>query len=273
VTNTRPDLRTMRPTRLVSGLDPLLGHYGIRVGRDIVVDRAQNGAMRFPVRVGQKSGYRDINYPLIPKATELAKGSVLVAGLNELLFPFASTVTPTEELSPGLTLTALATSSPSSGSVSTVRSLDPGQLKDVLPEEKRGPFPLLVAATGGLRSFFETRPIPPAVEGIPAPYESEPEEPPGHLVEGAPTRLVVAGSADFIANNTAFMLNLCDWLVQDEALIGIRSKIATLPPLRATTPERQLLWKLALLLAGPALLLAYGGIRRLRRAPRARRAG
>ena len=38
-------------------------------------------------------------------------------------------------------------------------------------------------------------------------------------------RLMVAGSADMVANNIAFMLNLADWMVQDEALINIRSKV------------------------------------------------
>lgn len=263
VTNTRPDLRTMRPTRLVSGLDPLLGHYGLRVGRDIVLDRAANGAMRFPVRVGGKVGYRDVNYPLIPKATELSGSSVLVAGLDSLLFPFASSVTPVEDPTGAVRYEVLASSASSSGSVGSVRSLDPTTLKDVLPEEARGPFPMLVAATGSFRSFFETRAVPPPVEGVAAAVE-DPEEVPLR-VEGASTRLVVAGSADFTANNPAFMLNLCDWLVQDEALIGIRSKIATLPSLQPTTPREQLWWKLGVIGFGPALLLAIGAARQVRR--------
>ena len=263
VTNTRPDLRTLRATRLISGLDPLLGHYGIQVNRDIVLDRAQNGAMRFPIRVGEKVGYRDINYPLIPKATELSRTSVLVAGLDALLFPFASSLT-VGETTPNLKVNVLAESAGSSGSVANVRSLDPAQLKAVLPEEKRGPFPMLVAVTGDFRSFFETRPVPGPLPGLPPVSDAESPEEAALIVEGAPTRLVVAGSADFIANNTAFMLNLADWLVQDEALIGIRSKIATMPALAPTTPDVQIAWKIFLLLGGPAVLFLYGALRQWR---------
>ena len=41
---------------------------------------------------------------------------------------------------------------------------------------------------------------------------------------GISSRIVVGGSADMVANNIAFMLNLADWMVQDEALIKIRAK-------------------------------------------------
>ncbi|MFZ5480432.1 MAG: GldG family protein [Myxococcota bacterium] len=273
VTGTRPDLRTFRPQRVGSGLEPLVGHYGVRVAKDVVLDRVQNGLMRFPVRQGRQTGYREINYPLIPRATDLSRTNPLVAGLDSLLFPFTSSLSVAEQLPPGVAAEVLARSSASSGSLQGLRTVDPTQFAEIAPDEKRGPFPVLVALTGAQRSFFETRPpprpdpdAPPVVES-----ETEPEEAP-LLVEGGPTRLLVAGSADFVANNPAFMLNLADWLVEDEALIGIRSKIATIPQLRATTANERTGWRLFNLLAGPALLLAFGGARQLwfrRRAQRA----
>lgn len=266
-THTRPDMRSLQVTRVVSGLDPLLGHFGVKVGRDVVIDRVQNGALRFPVRSGGKMALRDINYPAIAKATDLSRTSPLTAGLDSMLFPFTSTLT-VGELPPGLVADVLASSGPASGAVPTLRSLDPAQIQNLLPDERRGPFPVLVALTGAFRSFFETRPVPIPEPDAPAASE-EPEEP-ALIVEGASTRLVVGGSADFIANNVAFMLNLCDWLVQDEALIGIRSKIATLPALTPTEPREQVAWKALHLLAAPLLLLAYGALRQVRRRRRAR---
>ena len=41
---------------------------------------------------------------------------------------------------------------------------------------------------------------------------------------GISARIVVGGSADMVANNIALMLNLADWMVQDEGLIEIRAK-------------------------------------------------
>jgi ABC-type uncharacterized transport system involved in gliding motility auxiliary subunit len=266
LTNTRPDLRTLRSTTVVSGLDPLLGHYGIRVNRDVVIDRVENGQLRFPVRQAGKIALRDINHPVIVKATELSRTSPLTAGLDSMLFPFTSSIT-LADAPPGVTFEALARSGRASGTLPGLKSLDPAALRDVQPGEKRGPFPILVSANGAFRSFFETRPVPPPDPDAPAP-EEEVEEP-ALIVEGAPTRLVVAGSADFIANNTAFMLNLADWLVQDEALIGIRSKIATLPSLAATTPQEENAWRAVQLLTGPLLLFLFGALRQVRRRRRA----
>jgi ABC-type uncharacterized transport system involved in gliding motility auxiliary subunit len=263
----------MRPARTSAGLEPLLGHYGVQVNRDIVLDRAQNGVMRFPARVGNKQTTREVNYPLIPRATDLSRRSALTRGLDAMLFPFASSLQVAEALNPGVEVEILARSAASAGSVQDLRTIDPQALQVVLSSEKRGPFPFLVALTGPLRSFFETRPVPAPDPDAPPMTESDTPEESRFVVEGAPTRLVVAGSADLVANNGAFMLNLADWLVQDEALIGIRSKTATLPALDPSTPNEQLGWKVFNLLVGPLALFVFGLTRQMWFRRRARRAG
>ncbi len=271
VTNNRPDLRNFRAQRVSGGLEPLLGNYGVQVNKDLVIDRVSNGAMRFPVRVGNKTSARDVNYPLIPRATDLSKASTLTAGLDSMLFPFASTITLADPPPEGVTFDVLARTSAASGSVVTLKTVDPTQLGEVQPDEKRGPFPVLVAIKGSFRSFFETRPVPHPVPDV---LEEQDGIGPDatQLIEGAPTRVVLGGSADFVANNPAFMLNMCDWLIQDEALIGIRSKIATVPSLSTTTAGGQLGWKAFNLIAAPLLLLGVGAARQLQFRRRARRA-
>lgn len=257
LTNTRPDLQNMRTARVAGGLEPLVGHYGVRVNRDLVIDRVQNGSMRFPVRSGAATGFREINYPLLPRATDLDRSSPVVKGLDELLFPFAASLAVADVLPAGVEARVLARSSAAAGSVPSVPSPNPNDLKNVLPDEKRGPFPMLVSLTGPQRSFFETRPAPPADPEAPATNEADPSEP-ARIAEGASARILVSGSADFVANNTAFMLNLVDWLAQDEALIGIRSKRAELAPLAPTTTSEQLAWRLATMLVGPLALAMVG---------------
>ena len=73
-TNTKPDMRTLGAQSVYHGLDGLLGHYGVRLNRDIVVDRKQNGVMNFPVRQGNAVRSVQINYPLIPTTALLQKG-------------------------------------------------------------------------------------------------------------------------------------------------------------------------------------------------------
>jgi ABC-type uncharacterized transport system involved in gliding motility auxiliary subunit len=218
--------------------------------------------MRFPVRSGDKVGSREINYPLIVKATDLSRDSVLTAGMDSLLVPFAASIEVPEPLPEGVTASVLARSSSASGAVDALRHLDPAQFEGVIADERRGPFNLIVAMTGAWRSFFETRSVPQ-----PDPDVAEEQEGIGpeaaQLTQGAPTRLVVSASADVVANNSAFVLNLCDWLVQDESLIGIRSKRASVASLSPTTPAERSGWRAFNLLFGPVLLLGLGGLRQL----------
>ena len=272
ITNTRPDMRTLRTERVNSGLDPLIGGFGIQLNRDVVLDRVQNGAMRFPTRTGGKVSSQEINYPLIVRATDLSGESVLTAGMDSLLVPFAASIELAAAPPEGVLTTVLARSSPSSGSVPALRELDPAQFEKVPETERRGPFNLIVAMTGAWRSFFETRAVPPPDPDIAAEQEGMGPDA-GQLLQGAPTRLVVSASADVVANNPTFVLNLCDWLVQDESLIGIRSKRASIASLSPTTPGERSAWRAFNLLAGPAALLAFGGLRQLWLRRRAREVG
>ena len=72
------------------------------------------------------------------------------------------------------------------------------------------------------------------------------ESPAGRDESAREGRIIVVGDVDFLqeqfvrANpqNLVFTLNAIDWLAQDEALIGIRSKLRT-PPVMAFTSEFQ----------------------------------
>ena len=82
-------------------------------------------------------------------------------------------------------------------------------------------------------------------------------------------RMIVVGDVDFLqeqflrANpqNLVFTLNAIDWLAQDEALIGIRSKLRT-PPVMAFTSELQrVALKWGNLVGVPLLFVALGVVR------------
>ena len=82
-------------------------------------------------------------------------------------------------------------------------------------------------------------------------------------------RIIVIGDVDFLqeqflqANpqNLVFTLNAIDWLAQDEALIGIRSKLRT-PPVMAFTSEFQgVALKWGNLVGVPLLFVLLGVVR------------
>ncbi len=258
LTNTKPDLRTMRPQSVVHGMESMLGRYGVQLNRDVVVDRTRNGVMNFPVRQGRYMVQMPVNYPLIPRVDVSAPEHPTVRGLETMLFPFASSIALADPLPGDLEATILARTSDAGGRIRGIRTIDPQAYKMVAPGEERGQWPVLAAVSGSFESAFANRPIPPRADG------SE-DDGAGRIRESPPTRLIAAGSADFVANNVAFMLNLVDWLVQDETLVSIRAKQVRVPQIDALEASDVWLLKAFNLVTGPLLLLVVGLVRWLLR--------
>ena len=92
-------------------------------------------------------------------------------------------------------------------------------------------------------------------------------------------RIIAVGDGDFLedrfaqanSQNVIFAANAVDWLAQDEALIGIRSKDRTPPALafESDTGKNALKW--GSLVGVPALFVLFGFVRVTGRATRARR--
>ena len=269
VGNVRPDLRALRPQSVPHGLDDLLSNLGVVLNRDIVIDRVQNGRYPFPVRQGQSVVRQNINYPLLPKATMLNRGTALTKGVESLLFPFASTLALRDPLPDGVTADVIASTSPDAGRVKGLRSIDPFVFQNKLSSEETGSFPLLVTLSGRWPSLFADGEVPASAPGAPTDPSMTPDDPSTRLRESQATRIAVIGSGDFVGNNQAFLLNLVDWMLQDESLVAIRAKDLTLPELKKQTEAEALRFKLVNLLTGPLVLLAFGAMRAFSRRPRA----
>ena len=264
LTNYRTDLRTLRPTEIFHGMEGFLGQLGVVVNRDLVIDRAQNGKMRVPVRQGQYMVQVPVNHPAIPRVTDLADDSPIVKGMDQMLFPFASSIDISELLPPGAEAKVLAKGSADASRFQGVRTFDPSAYQRGVPGEQPGQWPLMVALTGAFESTFADLPIPPVPAETPFGASAvTPDDPAGKITQGALARLVVSGSADSAANNVAMVLNLVDWMCQDEALIGIRSKAVQLPPLDKPEPAVMRWLMAANALGGTLLLVLFGGLRLL----------
>ena len=261
VTNSKADMRSLKPQNLFHGMEPLLGHYGVKVNRDLLVDRVNNGRMTFPIRYGQTVRPVQLNYPLIPKLTEVNPFEPAVKGIDSMLAPFASSVEIAEHLSSGITASTWVSTSHRAGTLRGVTTLDPKAFQMVAPGEETGSRSVIVGLTGQWTSYFAKSAIPSPETGeeLGAYEESE------RLREGASARLMVAGSADMVANNIAFMLNLADWMVQDEALINIRSKVLRVNTFEPLDSSSLLNYRMFNLLGGSILLLVVVGFRWLLR--------
>ena len=92
-------MRSLKPQNLFHGMEPLLGHYGVQVNRDLLVDRVNNGRMTFPIRYGETVRPVQLNDPLIPKLTIVNGNAPAVKGIDSMLALFASSVVISEQLS------------------------------------------------------------------------------------------------------------------------------------------------------------------------------
>lgn len=81
--------------------------------------------------------------------------------------------------------------------------------------------------------------------------------------------MIVVGDVDFLQEqfvrsnpqNLVFTLNAIDWLAQDEALIGIRSKLRTPPVMAFTSEFQRAALKWGNLVGVPLLFAALGVLR------------
>ena len=248
LSGTKPNLRTLQAEPIYHGLEGLLAHYGIQVNRDVIVDRVHNGEMAFPVRQGKLVRQVQISYPLIPRANDIKKDLPVMRGLESMLVPFVSSVELQDPLPVQVEGEVWASSSKESGKIVGLLTINPQAFLQRALGEMIGSYPVLVQLNGTWTSFFADK-TPPNPNDI------------AKITQGAPARIVVGGSADMVANNLPFMLNLADWLVEDEALINIRSKIIQLPKMEAAEEGTEQRYKLFNLLTGSILILLFGGIR------------
>lgn len=210
-----------------SGLNDLLGHWGITMGENIVAD-AQCG--RVPMR-GPYGIQIPVAYPPAPIVTftdEQREHPALFRLESTPLF-FVSAI-DTSEVFRNLHGTILMRSSPDDhswlleGSTVSLRIREPGEWRETMGGES-GPFTLAVALEGELPSAY--------AEGTHSDGESR------VLVVGTSTVIRdeflpqegQLSDAD-LAGAMAFALNSVDWLAQDSDLIAIRAKSIEEPALQ-----------------------------------------
>jgi gliding-associated putative ABC transporter substrate-binding component GldG len=249
LSNYQPHTESGEVVPVFHGLESLLGAYGLRHNRDLVLDRKSNSKMPLPVRRGRVVNRVNVNTPAIPVLRNLSKESPIVRGIPMLTMPFSSSIDIPEVETPDVVYTVLAKSGPDATRSQAVRKIDPYTLKDPSMAEIKGAAAVLVQARGVFQSAF-------ASQEAPDPGPNAPEE----IVvrESADARLVVSGTSHFMANNAMAMLNLVDWLVADLQLVDIRSKTLQLPSLDPMEAGEVRILKFINLLGPVVLLLSFG---------------
>lgn len=226
--------------RVDTGLDSLLARRGITLANGLVYDLRSNER----VSLGQRGIFNLIApYPLWPIVVRTDEDHTITRGLEALTLAWPTAL----ELAENSVARPLWTTTEFAGVTDASASIMPEALDlDTDPE-----------ALG-------TRVVAAVVDGLAA-GEDGGEDRTGQ----AAGRLVVVADADFVSDdfvrsnpqNLAFAANAIDWLAQDEALIAIRSKDRTPPPLVLESEAQQAALKWGNLIGVPLLFVLGGALR------------
>jgi ABC-2 type transport system permease protein len=208
--------------------------------------------------------------------SDLNKDQPVINKMTGLLLPWASTVEIVRDTSDTtkLKVMTLARSTKTSWLMTGTFNLDP-QTQFSAPEGVMQPYILALSVSGKFTSFYKGKSIPKfkkeAVDkkGNKTQVDTlNPDDRNRQILEESPqTRIFVCGNSRFATDqfiqqtgglNGNFIMNLMDWMTQDNDLITIRSKKIIDRPLEITTPAKRTALKWINIIIMPVLLIVFG---------------
>ena len=304
-----PQALSAMPIR--SGLADWLAHHGVTIDESMVMD-PRNAAFPLPV-TRQVGGFRfqdvrmlDYPYFVDVRGEGLNQDVPFTSASRQVTMAWASPVDVDSEANANRTVTTLLQSSPDSwrsASTDIMPSLGAEGGIAYMPEGDQQANTLGVMLEGRFESFFDESPLvedAPEMEDVASDVETsgdETEEAADEddadtlgtvttVVDRSPesARLIVLGSASFLADQTVRMIgsadgtiytgslelmaNIVDWAVEDQSLLGIRGRGHFNRTLDPMSEDQQRVWEYAnyaLALAGLAVVFAISWRRRIRK--------
>jgi ABC-2 type transport system permease protein len=273
------DERRLSATPLNSPLSDMLEHYGVRVKKELVLDRSNANA-------SFQSGLYTISVPY-PFWVKIAKENFdqqnpIVSQLESIVLPWASPLEIVKDKTTGIQVAELFKSTKYSWTQNNFFDLSPKEQYLPPPNEMKERL-MGVALSGKFKSFFAGKKVPAKDKEqkteqdknkekttAAAPSESKQENPPETIIpESKDTKLIVVGNSLFITENfpaefdgnRIFFLNAVDWFTIGDYLIGIRSRESTDRPLRVISEEAKTALRFINIL-GVSILVGLFGLSR-----------
>ncbi|MYB08096.1 MAG: ABC transporter permease subunit [Gemmatimonadetes bacterium] len=260
---------------VTTGLEDLLATRGVEASDEMVFDLASSERVQVP------QGFFSVirPYPLWPIAFTGGEHAV-VRDLGNASFGWAAPFTFDED---NAAVTALWTTTEGGGTQPPGGMIDPTQ-QFAASEDELGMHTLAVAIDPSLADT--------EAQGAEDPEDAEPGDAPADApaddesIDAADVagpmpggRIIAVGDGDFLedrfaqnsAQNVIFAANAVDWLAQDDALIGIRSKNRSPPALAFESDSGRNALKWGSLVGVPVLFILFGFVRVTQRATRAER--
>jgi len=219
------------------GIGALVADWGVRVGRNVVVDQV----LRF---------FEGPALGVDPIVEDFGDHEITREFDGRVLFHMVSSVDVAPDLPAGVTALSLATTGPKSWAETDLALLfEKGEVSQT-SEDIAGPVSVAVAVT------LETP------EGKKETESDDPDVAPA--ADRTEARIVVVGDADFIDNhhignlyNADFLLNVINWLAEEEAQISIRPKSTRGSQVFMTPEQTRNIFYLSVLIL-PEILLLLG---------------
>lgn len=226
-------------------LDDLLNHYGVRVERQLVLDRSNE-------RASFNQGFVNfvVPYPYWIKAINANFDSLnpIVNQIDSFVLPWVSPVSSLDK--EGIESTVLAQTTENAWVVSHPFNLDPSTVQT---SNERQQHSLAVLLKGAFESYYGESELADANENHLERAESD-----VHLLVVGNSRMISDRFLQQFPQNLPFFMNMVDFLTLDESLISIRSKSSFDLPLKdLNVRDRQIVKFLGTFLM-PILVIAFG---------------
>jgi gliding-associated putative ABC transporter substrate-binding component GldG len=245
----------LQGTRMSSGMEDMMTHYGVRLGNDMVVDRVASMA-------SFSSGFFRFmsNYLLWPKVVKKGfnQDHPIVSKLETMTLPWTRSMEAVSSPPDSVEVTLLASSSPASWTTTNFMNLNPQQQFTPPKEEDVLQHGLIYALNGVFPSFFAGKPIPEIEDSTAAPIDSV-----GRRDIGDAAQIITVGNTYFcidqqVQGNLVFLLNAVDWMSLGDELIGIRSRHVVDRPLKEISEGQKGLIRFIGIVAVPLVVVLIG---------------
>lgn len=227
------------------GLDDLLKNYGLKLNKNLILDRCN-------VSASFSSGfiYFTLPYPFWVKAIKknFASGHPVVSKLNAIVFPWTGSVELLPSIDKDIQSIELIKTTEYSWTQEGYFNLNPQQS---FTSSKTSQNTLAIILSGKFKSAFGEKKKDLIKESL------------------KETQIVLLGNSNFIANNfiqqfesnSIFFLNLMDWLNLGDKLIGIRSRAVGDRPLKEISEHEKTFLKFMVMFLMPLVVIIYGIVR------------
>ena len=253
------DISNIQARKLDLKVDEWTKNYGFRVNDNLVMD-LKSGMINVQERRGFFTITNMVNYPFFPEITNFDQTNTMVKSLESMGLFFVSSIDTSGCAAKGIVVDPIAQTSEKSRvmmgrfDINPMQQYNPAQFTS-------GPQLVAAAFTGKFVSFWNGKSMPEAPEGAE-------QEPPNIDIIGETNdaRIMVVGEGNFPQDpflggggpGLNFMLNIVDWLAQDEDLIQIRAREVSTRPLADVSAGTKEFVKYANILAPPILVILLG---------------